>query len=369
MTGLTPKAAAAVAERRDRFRPQTVILRRDTLPCRHPLPLPPTRSLNETPPPKISASGSGRRCAPGYLAHCVGASLSDAIDPFHDPFSCRPERRFGAAYGQKLSEAWKQPVVVESRPGATGTIGAEAVVRAPPDGYTLLFTVDLPITMAPALLKLHYDVLHDLIPIAAVAKSDNVLVAYPAAGIHSMAELIAMAKAKPGALTFSSAGHASPAHMCGEMIKQQAGIDMVHVPYTSAAAAMNAVLAGNVAMFCGPIGVALPHIKAGTVYALGVTGLQPSPLLPGVAPLAANYPGLVISAWYGLFAPAGTPASVTGMLHDEFKKIYADPELEPKLTALGLNPEWMSGADLSQRIANEIVKWRDFVAVANIHAE
>ena len=288
---------------------------------------------------------------------------------FMIPFPAGPNDALARLYGQKLSEAWKQPVVVESRPGATGTIGAEAVVRAPPDGYTLLFTVDLPITMAPALLKLHYDVLHDLIPIAAVAKSDNVLVAYPAAGIHSMAELITIAKAKPEALTFSSAGHASPAHMCGEMIKQQAGIDMVHVPYTSATAAMNAVLAGNVTMFCGPIGVALPHIKAGTVYALGVTGLQPSPLLPGVAPLAASYPGFVISAWYGLFAPAGTPASVTGMLHDEFKKIYADPELEPKLTALGLDPEWMSGANLSQRIANEIVKWRDFVAVANIHAE
>jgi len=288
---------------------------------------------------------------------------------FMVPFPAGPNDALARLYGQKLSEDWKQPVVVEDRPGATGTIGAEAVVRAPPDGYTLLFTVDLPITMAPALLKLPYDTLRDLIPIAAFVKSDNVLVVNPGAGIHSMAELTATAKAKPGALTFSSAGHASPAHMCGEMIKRQAGIDMVHVPYTSAAAAMNAVLAGNVTMFCGPIGVALPHIKAGTVYALGVTGLEPSPLLPGAAPLAASYPGLIISAWYGLFAPAGTPASVTSMLHDEFKKIYADPELAPKLAALGLDPEWMSGAKLTQRIASEIIKWRDFVAVANIHAE
>jgi tripartite-type tricarboxylate transporter receptor subunit TctC len=285
------------------------------------------------------------------------------------PFPAGPNDALARLSGQKLSEDLKQPVVVDTRPGATGTIGAEVVVRALPDGYTLLFTVDLPITMAPALLKLNYDVQRDLIPIAAVVKSDNVLVVHPATKIHSMAELVAEAKAKPGTLTFASAGHASPAHMCGEMIKRQAGIDMVHVPYTSATAAMNAVLAGNVNMFCGPIGVALPQIKARNVYALGVTGVEASPLLPGLAPLIASYPGLVISAWYGLFAPAGTPASVTSMLHDEFKKIFADPELQPTLLALGLNLEWVSGSDLVQKIAIDMAKWRDFIAAANIRAE
>lgn len=285
------------------------------------------------------------------------------------PFPAGPNDALARLSGQKLSEDLKQPVVVDTRAGATGTIGAEVVVRAPPDGYTLLFTVDLPITMAPALLKLNYDVQRDLIPIAAVVKSDNVLVVHPATKIHSMAELVAEAKAKPGALTFASAGHASPAHMCGEMIKRQAGVDMVHVPYTSATAAMNAVLAGNVNMFCGPIGVALPQIKVGNVYALGVTGVEPSPLLPGVAPLADGYPGLIISAWYGLFAPAGTPASVTNKLRDEFRMIFADPELQPTLLALGLNREWVSGSDLVQKIAIDMAKWRDFIAAANIRAE
>jgi tripartite-type tricarboxylate transporter receptor subunit TctC len=288
---------------------------------------------------------------------------------FMVPFSAGPNDALARLAGKRLSDDLKQPVVVETRAGATGTIGAEAVVRAPPDGYTLLFTVDLPITMAPALLKLNYDPQHDLIPIAAVVKSDNVLVVNPGTGIQSMAELVAAAKAKPGTLTFASAGHASPAHMCGEMIKRQAGIDMIHVPYTGAATAMNAVLAGNVNMFCGPIGVALPQIKAGTVHALGVTGSEPSPLLPGVTPLVTSYPGLVISAWYGLFAPAGTPASVINILHDEFKKIFADPELQPTLLALGLTREWVSGSDLVQKIANDIAKWRDVIVTANIHAE
>jgi tripartite-type tricarboxylate transporter receptor subunit TctC len=285
------------------------------------------------------------------------------------PFPAGPNDALARLSGQKLSRDLKQPVAVDTRPGATGTIGTEVVVRAPPDGYTLLFTVDLPITMAPALLKLNYNAQHDLIPVAAVVKSDNVLVVHPATKIHSVAELVAEAKAKPGALTFASAGHASPAHMCGEMIKQQAGIDMVHVPYTSATAAMNAVLAGNVNMFCGPIGVALPQVKAGNVYALGVTGVEASPLLPGITPLAASYPGLVISAWYGLFAPSGTPDSVTNILHDEFKKIFADPELQSTLLALGLTREWVSGSDLVQKIARDTAKWRDFTVAANIHAE
>jgi tripartite-type tricarboxylate transporter receptor subunit TctC len=194
-------------------------------------------------------------------------------------------------YGQKLSQRWNQPVVVENRVGATGTIGTEAVVRAPPDGYTLLFTADLPITMAPALLKLRYDPQRDLAPVAALAKNDALLVVHPSTGIRSLADLVAAAKLKPGALTFASGGNASPSHLCGEMLKRQAGIDMTHVPYSGAAPAMNAVLAGDVTMFCAPIPLGMVHFKAGKIYALGVTGTAPSPLLPELAPLSASIRG------------------------------------------------------------------------------
>jgi tripartite-type tricarboxylate transporter receptor subunit TctC len=250
-----------------------------------------------------------------------------------------PAEILARLYGEKLSRDLKQPVVVENRAGATGTIGTEAVVRAQPDGHTLLFAVDLPITMAPALRKLRYDPLHDLIPIAAVAKTDNVLVVNPATGIRSMAELVAAAKARPGVLTFASAGNASPAHLCGEMIKRHTGIDLIHVPYTGSAPAMNAVLAGDVTMFCGPIPQALPHVKTGSVHALGVTGVESSPLLPELAPLSASYPGLIISTWFGLYAPAATPASVRDVLENELKKIFADPDLQRRLIPLGLDPE------------------------------
>jgi len=268
-------------------------------------------------------------------------------------------------YGQKLSLRWNQPVVVENRVGATGTIGTEAVVRAPPDGYTLLFTADLPITMAPALLKLRYDPQRDLAPVAALAKNDNLLVVHPSTGIRSLADLVAAAKAKPRALTFASGGNASPSHLCGEMLKRQADIDMTHVPYSGSAPAMNAVLAGDVSMFCAPIPLGMVHFKAGKVYALGVTGSAPSPLLPDLAPLSAIYPGFVISTWLGLFAPIATPPAVTQSLQDELKKAYADPELQQKLAILALDPAWISGAELSRRIETDTAKWMDLIKAAD----
>jgi tripartite-type tricarboxylate transporter receptor subunit TctC len=268
-------------------------------------------------------------------------------------------------YGQKLSERWNQPVVVENRVGATGTIGTEGVVRAPPDGYTLLFTADLPITMAPALLKLRYDPQRDLVPVAALAKNDALLVVHPSAGIRSLADLVAAAKAKPGALTFASGGNASPSHLCGEMLKRQAGIDMTHVPYSGSAPAMNAVLAGDVTMFCAPIPLGMVHFKAGKIYALGVTGTAPSPLLPELAPLSAIYPGFVISNWQALFAPVATPPAATKLLHDELQKAYADPELQQKLATLALDPAWLSGAELSRRIETDTAKWADLIKAAN----
>ena len=243
------------------------------------------------------------------------------------------------------------------------------MVKATPDGYTLLFTVDLPITIAPHLLKVPYDPQRDLIPIAAVVESQNALTVNASTGIRTLAELVAAAKAKPGVLTFASAGIGSPAHLCGEMIKRQAGIDMIHVPYKSAGPAMNALMAKDVTMFCGPIAQALSQIKAGKISALGVAGSKPSALLPGVAPLAATYPGLVMSNWFGLFAPAHTPTFVCEMLLAEFKKISADPELRSKLLTMGLEPIWISGDELSRQIAGDLAKWRDFIKEANIHAQ
>jgi tripartite-type tricarboxylate transporter receptor subunit TctC len=284
------------------------------------------------------------------------------------PFPAGPTDLVTRLYAQRISQDWHEPAVVDARPGATGSIGAEYVARANPDGYTLLFTVDLPITMAPNLLKVPYDPQRDLIPVAAVMESSNVLVANASTGIKTLPELIAAAKAKPGVLTFSSAGIGSPAHFCGEMIAHQAGITMTHVPFKAAAAAMNGVLAGTVTVFCGPIGQALPFIKAGKVFALGVSGSKPSPLLPEVAPLSASYPGLVISNWFGVLAPARTPDAIRNRLAAEMKKVYDDPDVKKKLSSLGLEPNWIPGPQLSQRIATDLKKWHDLMEQAGIHA-
>lgn len=310
--------------------------------------------------------------AAGYLATRLPAlaqTYPSRTIHFIDPFPVGgPADLVGRLYAQKVSKDWNVPAVVDNRPGATGSIGTEVVAQSAPDGYTLLFSVDLPITMAPNLLKVSYNPQRDLIPIAGMVESNDVLIVNAASGIKTLADLVAAAKAKPGVLTFSSAGIGSPGHLCGEMIEHDAGIDMIHVPYKGASPSLNAVLAGNVTMTCVPVAQALPFIRAGKVDALGVAGSKPSPLLPAAAPLSVTYPGLVMTEWYGLFAPAHTPAAVCDKLAAEFKKIYGDPELHNKLTSIGLEPTWIPGPDLSRRIATDLKKWHDLMALAGIHA-
>lgn len=288
------------------------------------------------------------------------------INPFP---ATGPADLMARIYAQKLGDMWGQAVVVENRVGATGTIGAEVVSKAPPDGYTLLFTVDLPIVMAPALIKTPYDPRKGFAPIAIMAETMNMLVVHPAVGAATLAELIAIAKNKPGALTYSSAGPASPGHICGEMLRIDAGIDIVHVPYKGAAPAMTAVLAGEVSMFCGPVTQGLAHVKGGKLRALGVTGASASALVPELAPLSASIAGLLVSNTYMLYAPAGTPAAITAQLRNDLRKVWEDGETRTRLGVLGIDMIWLEGAELSRRIDADLAKWADVVKRAGIKAE
>lgn len=271
---------------------------------------------------------------------------------------------------QKLTEQWAKPVVVENQAGGSGSIGAAAVARAAPDGYTLLFTVDIPLTMYPAVAKqVPYNPRTDFRPIAAVARSDNGLFVNPALGVSTVKELVELAKKQPGKLTFSSAGIAAPAHFAGELFKTIAGIDMVHVPYKGAAPAMSAAMSGEVSMMFGPIPQGVPHVRAGKLKALGVTGPIPSPLLPGVKPLVEQgFPGLLVFNWYGVLAPAKTPDAPTQAVRSALKQVMNDQALRARLSDLGTEPVWDEGETVANAIAADLMRWAQLARVAKIEA-
>jgi len=272
--------------------------------------------------------------------------------------------------GQKLAEQWGKPVVIENQVGGSGSIGANAVARAAPDGYTLLFTVDIPLTMYPAVAKqVPYNPRTDFRPIAALGRSDNGLFVNPALGVSTAKELVEAARKQPGKLSFSSAGFAAPAHFAGELFKTIAGIDMVHVPYKGAAPAMSAAMSGEVSMMFGPIAQGVPHVRAGKLKALGVTGPLPSPLLPGVKPLVEQgFPGLLVFNWYGVLAPAKTPDAPAQAVRSALKQVMNDQALRARLSDLGTEPMWDEGETVANAIAADLMRWGQLARVAKIEA-
>ncbi|HWJ00525.1 MAG TPA: tripartite tricarboxylate transporter substrate binding protein [Burkholderiales bacterium] len=270
--------------------------------------------------------------------------------------------------GQKLTEHWGKPVVIENLVGGSGSIGANAVARAAPDGYTLLFTVDIPLTMYPAVAKqVPYNPRTDFRPIAAVGRSDNGLFVNPALGVSTAKELVELAKKQPGKLSFSSAGIAAPAHFAGELFKTIAGIDMVHVPYKGAAPAMTAAMSGEVSMMFGPIPQGVPHVRAGKLKALGVTGPLPSPLLPGVKPLVEQgFPGLLVFNWYGVLAPAKTPDAPAQAVRSALNQAMNDQALRARLSDLGTEPAWDEADTVAKAIAADLMRWGQLARAAKI---
>jgi tripartite-type tricarboxylate transporter receptor subunit TctC len=272
--------------------------------------------------------------------------------------------------GQKLGERWGKPVVIDNQAGGSGSIGANAVARAAPDGYTLLVTVDIPLTMYPAVAKqVPYNPRTDFRPIASVARSDNGLFVNPALGVATVKELVELAKKQPGKLTFSSAGIAAPAHFAGELFKVIAGIDMTHVPYKGAAPAMAAAVSGEVSLMFGPIPQGVPHVKAGKLKALGVTGPLPSPLLPGVKPLVEQgFPGLLVFNWYGVLAPAKTPDAPAETIRSSLKQVMDDAGLRARLSEVGTEPVWDEPATVAKAIEADLMRWGQLARAARIEA-
>ncbi|MBA3505785.1 MAG: tripartite tricarboxylate transporter substrate binding protein [Betaproteobacteria bacterium] len=277
----------------------------------------------------------------------------------------------GRAIGQRLAEQLGQPVVVENRPGAGTAVGTEFVARSQPDGYTLLLGTVSSHAMNPALsTKLGYDPIKDFAPIAPVATIPFVLVLHPSVPVQTVKEFVDHAKSRPGTINYSSAGNGTSNHLAGELFNLMAGINMTHVPYKGSAPALQDLIAGHVQAMFDLVPTSLPRVQAGNVKAIAVTSGSRVPSLPNVPTLKeAGYTDYEVTAWFGLFAPAGTPPVIVSRLHEETTKALASSELNAKLGSLGMETMQGSPQSFSRLVANDLDKWRGVVKAAKIQPE
>jgi tripartite-type tricarboxylate transporter receptor subunit TctC len=272
---------------------------------------------------------------------------------------------------QKLSERSGQNFLVENRGGAGGNVGAEAVAAGEPDGYTLLLTAPPPLTINAALYKnLPFDPSKAFAPVALIASVPIVLAVHPSLGVKDVKELIALAKAKPGTINFGSSGIGTTNHLAGELLKTKAGIDIVHVPYKGAAPAMNDLIAGHIPMMFDNIPAVLPQVQGKAINAIAVAGSSRASALPDVPTVAEQgVAGFEASAWFGLVAPAKTPAPVLTKLQGEVAAILSMPDVKKRFVELGAEPGTVSGEAFGKFLAEETTKWGGIIrasgAVAN----
>ncbi len=265
--------------------------------------------------------------------------------------------------GQKLEQRLGKAFIIENRPGAGTVIAAQAVARATPDGYTLLMGTSTPLAINATLHKsLPYDPGTDFVPIALVSSVPFVLVVNPSLPVHSVGDLIRLAKEKPGQLSYGSSGPGSPHHLYAELLKSMTGIEMTHVPYKGSVPALTDVVANHIPLMFVDLAPAQPMIKDGRVRALGVSSAIRVGALPNVPPIEATVPGFEAVAWQMLVAPANTPKGVVDTLHNEMKAILAMPEIKEKISGLGMIPRDTPPVDeLSSYVKSEIVRWGEVV--------
>ena len=262
------------------------------------------------------------------------------------------------AVGQKLTEQWKQPVIVDNRPGASANIGAELLVKSPPDGYTL-FCASTIHTINPSLYsKLAYDPVRDFTPITLLAATSQVLAVHPSVPVQTVKEFIAYAKKRPGELNYSSAGNGSQPHLTAEMFKVRTGVNIVHVPYKGAPPAMSDLLAGHVALTFATSPSAVPHVKAGKLRALGVSTAKRISALPDVPTIdEAGVPGFEASGANGLVGPAGMPPAIVEKLNATVVAIVKEPAMSKFLSDQGAEPWTTTPSEYGAYLKSEVAKW------------
>ncbi len=273
--------------------------------------------------------------------------------------------------GQRVSEAVKQPVVVDNKPGAGGNIGADAVAKSPPDGYTILMGAVATHAINPTLYaSMPYDAVRDFASITQVASTPNVLVVNPAVPATSVREFIAYAKANPGKLNFGSGSTGSAGHLAGELFKAMAGIEMTHVPYKGAAPAMNDLIGGQIQLMFDNLASSLGQVRAGRVRALAVTTARRSALAPELPTIAeSGLPDFDISTWFGVFAPAGTPREVLDRLQAEFTRALSIPEVRDRMLSLGAEPVGNRPEEFAAYIRAESDKYARVIRASGAKAD
>jgi tripartite-type tricarboxylate transporter receptor subunit TctC len=268
---------------------------------------------------------------------------------------------------QKMAEGLGQPVVIENRAGASGTIGAAVVAKAPPDGYTLLSGSSGTSVIAEHLYRnLSFDPVKDFQPISRLALVPGVLIVHPTLPAKSVADVIAQARAQPGKLTFASGGPGTIQHLSGELFRHMAKVDMLHVAYKGGAPALNDLLGGQVMMSFEPLPTAVPHIKSGKLRPLGVTTPARIAALPDVPAIAETLPGYELALWFGFMGPAGMPREVTQRLNAEMVRAIKSPEVRERLQSQGADPIGDSVEQFAAVLRNESAQWAEFAKATGI---
>jgi tripartite-type tricarboxylate transporter receptor subunit TctC len=276
----------------------------------------------------------------------------------------------GRIVAQKLGERLGQPVVVENRPGAGGSLGSDLAAKAAPDGYTILIATSSTHSIGPVLQKLPYDPIKDFAPITHVANIPNVLVVSPKLPVKNLSDLVNLAKSQPGKLKFASSGIGTIVHLNGELFKMIARVDMVHVPYKGTQLAAPDIANGNIAMLVDSLASALPNIRNGNARPLALNAPKRSALLPEIPTFAeAGMPEFDLYTWFGMFAPAGTPAEVVARLQRETVAALKAPDLLERFDAVGAEPVGSTPGEFVERIRSDARKWGEVIRTANVKAQ
>jgi tripartite-type tricarboxylate transporter receptor subunit TctC len=269
---------------------------------------------------------------------------------------------------QPLSARLGQPIIVDNRVGATGAIGIELVAKAPPDGYTLLMSAAGPLTASPVFVaEPSFDTARDFVPITVVASSAFTVSLHPSVPAKNLRELIALAKAKPGALNYGSSGTGGSPHLAAELLNQMAGTRMTHIPYKSLGPALTDLLGGQIDLLMADVNLALPHARAGKLRVLAVTSPARSTVMPDIPTVSeAALPGYAAGTWYGMLAPAGTSPEIVKRLHGEIVTILGTAPIRERLSTLGSEPGGNTPAQFAALLRSDTEKWRKLVKAANI---